>query len=152
MTTEEPSMANGETTASRRAVLQGAAVAGVAGVAGFVAYSARDETAGATYEYPGGGGGGEVVAALADVPPGGGLIVPDAQVVLVRDSQGAVQAFSAVCTHQSCLVSQVVGGQIQCPCHGSVFDAATGEVLAGPAAAPLPPVAVRVDGDSVVTG
>ncbi len=57
--------------------------------------------------------------------------------ILVRDGQGALAAHSAVCTHAGCTV-QYSGGQLVCPCHGSIFNAATGAVLQGPAVTPLP--------------
>ena len=50
-------------------------------------------------------------------------------------------ALSAVCTHAGCQVSfqaGASGGQLVCPCHGSVFDAKTGAVIQGPAVTPLP--------------
>jgi thiosulfate dehydrogenase [quinone] large subunit len=57
--------------------------------------------------------------------------------ILVRDGQGGLAAHSAICTHAGCTV-QYSGGQLVCPCHGSIFNAATGAVLQGPAVAPLP--------------
>jgi Rieske Fe-S protein len=64
--------------------------------------------------------------------------------VVVTKSGSQVHAFSSTCTHQGCQVNKVSGGRIDCPCHGSVFDASTGAVVAGPAPSPLPPVAVTV--------
>jgi Rieske Fe-S protein len=55
-----------------------------------------------------------------------------------------VRAFSATCPHQGCPVSTVANGTIDCPCHGSRFDAKTGAVVAGPAPRGLTPVAVVV--------
>jgi cytochrome b6-f complex iron-sulfur subunit len=62
-----------------------------------------------------------------------------------------VVAFSAICTHQGCTVA-AAGTQLQCPCHGSVFDAFTGKVVNGPAQAPLGKVDVSVSGQDVVAG
>ncbi|OMQ15632.1 hypothetical protein A7K94_0208115 [Modestobacter sp. VKM Ac-2676] len=56
----------------------------------------------------------------------------------------------ARCTHQGCTVRPAEDDRLACPCHGSVFDPTTGEVLAGPATEPLAPVAVRVSGADVV--
>ena len=75
----------------------------------------------------------------------------DQHVVITRAGDD-VHAFSATCTHQGCTVDGVTDGRITCPCHGSVFDAATGDVVPGPATAPLPAVAVIVRGNDVVAG
>jgi len=88
--------------------------------------------------------------AVADVPAGGGTVVPGADVVVTRDQGGQVRAFSAICTHQGCRVASVANGTINCPCHGSRFDAATGQPVAGPAKKPLPPVAVQVRDGAVL--
>ncbi|NKY40564.1 Rieske (2Fe-2S) protein [Cellulomonas septica] len=96
-----------------------------------------------------GDGDGVVLAALSDVPDGGGLVLTDRQVVLVRDGDD-VEGFSAVCTHQGCLVGEVADGEIRCPCHGSVFDARSGDVVRGPAQRPLPEVDVDVRDGRVV--
>ena len=60
-------------------------------------------------------------------------------------------AHSAICTHQGCTVN-AAGKQLNCPCHGSQYDAFTGAVLRGPAPKPLAEVAVRVSGDQIVRG
>ncbi len=142
------------TTSSRRALLQGGVLAAVAAVGGFVAFRARTAPAlsGASPYGPAAGGGAKVIVPLADVPVGGGVVVDGPQVVVVRDRSGGVHGFSAVCTHQGCLVSQVRDGLIRCPCHGSAFDATTGAVAQGPATLPLPEVALRVQGADVVAG
>ncbi len=82
------------------------------------------------------------LAALADVPVGGGVI--RGNLVLTRPSGSDLRAFSAICTHQGCKVDRVADGRIDCPCHGSVFDAATGAVVTGPATTPLGKIAVVV--------
>jgi Rieske Fe-S protein len=83
------------------------------------------------------------LAKVADIPAGGGLILKDQNVVLTKDQSGKVCAFSAICTHQGCAVTAVQGGTINCPCHGSKFDATSGEPVAGPAQKPLPAVAFQ---------
>ena len=47
-----------------------------------------------------------------------------------------VTAHSTICTHQGCTVGEA-GKQLDCPCHGSVYDAQTGAVINGPAQLPL---------------
>jgi Rieske Fe-S protein len=50
---------------------------------------------------------GEVVGQAADVPEGTGAIFADQQVVVTQVEPGDFKAFSAVCTHQGCVVSSV---------------------------------------------
>lgn len=58
--------------------------------------------------------------------------------IVIRQRNGTLVAHSAVCPHAGCEVGYQ-GGQIICPCHGSVFDAQTGAVITGPAVTGLPP-------------
>ncbi|MEQ6899571.1 Rieske (2Fe-2S) protein [Nocardioides sp. YIM 152588] len=92
---------------------------------------------------------GALVAADA-VPVGGGVILNEQQLVVTQPEAGTFAAFSAVCTHQQCLVGSVEDGQIVCPCHGSHFSVVDGSVSAGPASSPLPEVAVEVTDGQVV--
>jgi Rieske Fe-S protein len=80
----------------------------------------------------------------------GGVVLDNAKLVVTRDADGQVHGFSAVCTHQGCLVASFSGGTINCPCHGSKFDAGTGAPVAGPANRPLAPIALEVVGNDVV--
>jgi nitrite reductase/ring-hydroxylating ferredoxin subunit len=50
---------------------------------------------------------GEVVGEAADVPEGAGAIFADQQVVVTQVKAGDYKAFTAVCTHQGCIVSSV---------------------------------------------
>ncbi|WP_217630838.1 Rieske (2Fe-2S) protein [Modestobacter sp. DSM 44400] len=94
---------------------------------------------------------GDVLVALADVPVEGGYLleVDGRRVVITQPSAGTVAAFDATCPHAGCTV-RPTGDGLGCPCHGSAFDPATGEVREGPATSPLIPVGVTVRGNDVV--
>ena len=96
-----------------------------------------------------GGGGGSALGATSEVPVGGGKIFTSAKVVVTQPSAGEYQAFSAVCTHQQCLVDQVANGTIDCPCHGSKFSAKDGSVVTGPASSPLPSQKISVSSGQI---
>lgn len=98
-------------------------------------------------------GAGEEVASLADIPVGGSIdaTIGGEPVLLAQPTAGEVVAYSAICTHQGCVVA-AAGSKLECPCHGSIFDAATGDVEVGPALEPLESVSVTVDGDRVIAG
>lgn len=93
------------------------------------------------------------VAQLSDIPVGGAIAVMlnGSQIVVSQPTAGEVVAFSAICTHQGCIVAPEKTG-LACPCHGSLFNPATGAVLQGPATDPLPEVTVTLDGDTVLAG
>jgi len=96
------------------------------------------------------GGGGTAEVSLASIPVGGAVSATLAgkPIVVSQPTAGQVVAFSAVCTHQGCTVAPQ-GKEFDCPCHGSKFDATTGDVLNGPARDPLPKLKASVSGDSV---
>lgn len=94
-------------------------------------------------------GAAQDLAKKADIPVGGGKVFDSAKVVITQPTEGDYKAFSAVCTHQGCTVSGVEGGTINCACHGSTFDIATGEVKGGPATKALPEKKVTVGADGI---
>ncbi len=85
----------------------------------------------------------------AEIPVGGGKVFESIQTVVTQPTAGEYKAFSSICTHQGCQVGGVADGVITCPCHGSTFDAATGQVVQGPATQPLPEKSVTLDGDGL---
>ena len=98
-------------------------------------------------------GKGQVIAKESEVAPNGAFTFTDAetgqQSVLVRLEGGELVAYSAVCTHQACVVAYK-DGKLACPCHGSVFDPSEGAaVLNGPANRPLAGVEIEVRGGEV---
>src|SRR4051812_29337859 len=139
-----------DSTISRRALL--AAGAAGAGAATLAACSSGSDGAGGS----GGSGGqpvGRKLVALADVPVGGAAAVklPDGTPgIVARPTSAEARCFSAICTHQGCTVA-VTGKELDCPCHGSRFNALTGAVLSGLAPSPLDKVPVSVKGGEVVT-
>ncbi|MDQ3388418.1 MAG: (2Fe-2S)-binding protein, partial [Gemmatimonadota bacterium] len=83
---------------------------------------------------------GEVASADA-IAPGEAAILRRGlhRVAAYRAEDGTLHERSAVCTHLGCIVSwNTEERSWDCPCHGSRF-APTGEVLNGPALAPLAP-------------
>jgi len=103
----------------------------------------------------GGGGGsssdtssaapsGTDLGAAADIGVGEGEVFADQKVVVTQPTAGDFKAFSAVCTHQGCVVANVSNGTINCPCHGSQFSIEDGSVESGPAPSPLPEVKIVV--------
>lgn len=81
---------------------------------------------------------GEVHKLEALKPGEGGLVVHDGRKLAAwRDDDGKVTLCSPLCTHMKCVVRWNKAARTwDCPCHGSRFRP-TGEVLAGPAEAPL---------------
>jgi cytochrome b6-f complex iron-sulfur subunit len=96
--------------------------------------------------------GGKAIASESEVAPGSAYKFKDSgnPALLVHLDNGDFVAYSAVCTHQGCTVAYQ-GGNLACPCHGSVFDPANGAaVVAGPAPRPLPEIPVKVQGGEVL--
>jgi Rieske Fe-S protein len=143
--------------ATRRAVLAGAGLAGVAALAACSSSSSASSPAAggaATTAAAGGGasassGGGTALGAASEIEVGGGKVFAAQKVVVTQPSAGHYMGFSAVCTHQQCIVDQVANGTIDCPCHGSKFSVKDGSVVAGPAPSPLPAAKVTVSGGQI---
>jgi nitrite reductase/ring-hydroxylating ferredoxin subunit len=133
----------------RRRALAGAATVGI-GVPLLAACSGDD---GSTAVDPGSSGGGSSdggsLTATSDIEVGGGTIFNDQQVVVTQPTKGEFKCFTAVCTHQGCIVSSVSGGDIHCECHGSAFSIEDGSVVNGPATQPLAEQQITVKGGEI---
>jgi Rieske Fe-S protein len=154
---------------SRRALLAGAGVTCVAMLAGCATHDANNggftratsrTAASAGGSAPATGGSAATVsapaanalAATSQIPDGGGKIIDGKHIVITQPRTGSFKAFTAICTHEGCFVSSVSNGTIDCPCHGSKFSIKNGSVVHGPATRPLAPIAIKVEGTSIVQG
>ena len=145
---------NHATPLSRRTVIKhaGLAAAALAGLSGCTNYGAptggeptgaATSAGGGTTSQPAG-----LTAKAADIPVGSGTIFADAQTVITQPEAGEFKAFTSICTHQQCPVTEVTD-TINCKCHGSKFSIEDGSVVNPPAQDPLAAKTVTVDGDTV---
>jgi Rieske Fe-S protein len=154
---------------SRRALLAGAGVTCAAMLAGCTTNDANNggstpATSGtatsAVGSAPAAGGSAAhgsapaagALAAISQVPDGGGKIIDGINIVVTQPQSGSFKAFTAICTHEGCIVNSVSNGTINCPCHGSKFSIKDGSVVNGPATRPLAPIAIKVEGTSIFQG
>ncbi len=138
----------------RRDVLKAGAVTGALVATGVTLSACASEVAS---ESTSEGTSGDVAVAagsiaLADIPVGGGVVIADPPVVVTQPAAGEVKAFTSICPHQGCKVSDVSNNEILCACHGSKFSALDGSVIQGPAVEGLAAAAVSVDGTTVSFG
>ncbi|MCX4748547.1 Rieske (2Fe-2S) protein [Kitasatospora sp. NBC_01287] len=148
----------------RRTVLDGSIAAVALGGAGllvgsltatFIRKKPKPVAAAPAAPQPASGAAAPSVA-VAAVPVGGSATVTDPgsgdAIYIVQPKAGQYCGLSSICTHAGCTVNPPKNGQLSCPCHGSVFDAATGAVLTGPAVKPLPKYTVTKAGDRLDLG
>jgi nitrite reductase/ring-hydroxylating ferredoxin subunit len=106
----------------------------------------------------GGSSNAILLTAASGVPVGGGVILGLQNVVVTQPTKGRFEGFSATCTHQGCILATVSSGTINCACHGSQFSITDGSNVTGPlgspagSVAPLPKVAVKLQGKDIVAG
>jgi Rieske Fe-S protein len=157
--------AQADSLATRRGVLAGVGLVGLAsaisacgagtssstaaGNAATTPAAAGSTASGAAAGGASGSTGAKALAATSQIPVGSGMIFPGPQVVVTQPTAGEFKAFSAICTHMGCIVNQISNGTIDCPCHGSQYSIATGDVVTGPAPRPLPAKQIKVSGGSV---
>lgn len=94
---------------------------------------------------------GTKIATVSDVPVGTAFKFMDptsgTPAYLMQPAAGTFVAYSAVCTHEGCIVNDnVSSGIFNCPCHGAQFDAATGAHLKGPGKGGLAKINITVSG------
>jgi nitrite reductase/ring-hydroxylating ferredoxin subunit len=149
--TQEPQT---DSLATRRGMLAGVGLVGLAGVitacgAGGSSSAPAAGQGASSASAAGSASAGNALAATSAIPVGSGTIFTGPKVVVTQPTAGEFKAFSAICTHMGCIVSQVANGTIDCPCHGSQYSIATGAVVGGPAPMPLPAENIKVSGGSI---
>ena len=95
-------------------------------------------------------------AKVSDLKPGDMTLFEsgDERVLLVNVG-GQIHAVGEVCPHQECYLSEdgaLEGAEVECVCHGSRFNATSGEVIEGPSEEGLGRYAVRIEGDDILVG
>jgi len=97
---------------------------------------------------------GGAVAREREVPVGGFKLFAHPSdgepCILVRTAPDGWMAYRQTCTHRACAVTYArESNRLECPCHGGAFAVATGAVVAGPPARPLPRVALERRGGRI---
>lgn len=128
--------------ATRRGVLTGCGAIGVACLVSACGGGNGGNDGGNTPAFP-------VTLNASDVPVGGGKLVATSNVVVVQPTQGQYKAFSAICTHEQCIVSSFSATTITCNCHQSQFSTSDGSVVRGPAQQALPEYTVKLSGSTL---
>jgi Rieske Fe-S protein len=148
----------------RRALLAGAGVTCAAMLAGCSTHDASNggstpsaagaatSAAGPATSAAGSAPPAGALATTSQIPDGGGKIIDGVNIVITQPQSGSFRAFTAICTHQGCIVNSVSNGTINCPCHGSKYSIKDGSVVQGPAPSPLAAIAIKVEGTSIFQG
>ncbi len=88
----------------------------------------------------------EALTALSEIPIGGGVILDE--IVVTQPTKGDFRGFSAICTHQGCIVREVTA-TINCFCHGAKYSLESGAPVSGPANTALAPRELRIEGEDL---
>jgi cytochrome b6-f complex iron-sulfur subunit len=92
----------------------------------------------------------KVVGTVSQLKSQGQIKKGDVVVVADPNQKGKVLAVNPTCSHQGCPVEwQAKDTVFLCKCHNSKF-AANGDVLRGPATAPLTTYETKIDGDKIL--
>lgn len=94
------------------------------------------------------------VASEDEIPPGSSKTVQFGRYpAIVIHTKLGLRAYSAVCTHFSCIVSYDASENvIVCPCHDGFFEPLEGGVISGPPPSPLEKIELTVEDGEVYIG
>lgn len=96
----------------------------------------------------------KLIATTTEIPIGGSKVfaypTDDHPCYLLHPTAEKFIAFSRLCTHHACpIFYRAEANEFDCPCHGGVFSATDGSVLAGPPPTPLPQIQLELNGDQI---
>ncbi len=74
--------------------------------------------------------------------------VDEKGILLYREDETTVKAYSRECTHQQCAIGPFNNGVSSCPCHGSRYNLSGGKI-SGPAPQSLRQYATSVNGNII---
>lgn len=92
-----------------------------------------------------------IAGTIEELKPNSGKIIRFGRkpVILIMTDTGKIKAFSAICTHLSCIVQYRSDQKhIWCACHNGHFDL-NGINIAGPPPRPLTPFKVNIKGNEI---
>lgn len=94
------------------------------------------------------------VGRVEDIPAGGSLTIPFGRYpAIVIHTEEGLKAYSAVCTHFSCIVKWNNSDNILfCPCHNGYFEPLQGEVISGPPPLPLEKIPLSIENGEIFIG
>jgi Rieske Fe-S protein len=126
------------------------------GISGIVAFFPFASYVGYFSFRPEANTGKKQIAKLSDLPPNSALYFQwpsdsprDVNILIVDDSM-KLRAYNARCTHLGCQLDYKPGLRlIMCPCHGSMYDPASGKATRGPAVSSLTVIKLEVDKDEI---
>jgi Rieske Fe-S protein len=100
--------------------------------------------------------GKKQIAKLSEISPNSALFFqwptdsPRDVNILIADDSMKLYAYNATCTHLGCQLDYRPELRlVMCPCHGSMYDPASGRVTRGPARASLTAIKLEVDKDEI---
>jgi len=95
------------------------------------------------------------VATVSEIAPGELKYVEAAgRAICLANVDGEILALDNTCTHEGASLAEgtLAGTRLQCPVHGGVFDAFSGEPLRYPAVYPVKTYSVEIEGDVISVG
>ncbi|NQW21837.1 MAG: non-heme iron oxygenase ferredoxin subunit [SAR202 cluster bacterium] len=95
------------------------------------------------------------VAQVSEIKPGEmiGVEVSNEQ-VMISNINGTIHAIDDMCSHAYACLSdgELNGKEIECPLHGGVFNAITGQPLVPPVNEAVRVFQVQIEGDDIFVG